>query len=320
MTKVKTGTIVKNKPGIFKRVINDVVKYRVLIAFLLPGLIILFINNYMPMFGLGMAFKSMDNSLGFFKSPWVGFENFKFLFQSDDVRIVTRNTLIYSLTFIVLSVVLNVGLAICVTELKSRRCAKLYQTILVLPYFFSFVMIACIANAFLSTSNGYLNNVLQKFGISRIDWYSEPKYWPVIMVIVYFWRQCGYGAIIYIATITGFDQQIYEAAVVDGANRLQKIFYITIPMLKQTMVVLTILALGNIFRGNFDMFYQVPMNSPLLYPTTDVIDTYVYRSLTSMPDIGMTTAAGMFQSVVGCVMVVAVNLIVRRIDKDSALF
>ncbi len=299
---------------------NDVVKYKALLMFIIPGLIVMIINNFMPMFGLGMAFKSMDNTLGFFKSPWVGFKNFEFLFGSDTLWTIVRNTLGYNLIFVSLSPILNVGLAILVTELASRRCAKIYQTILMLPHFFSIVMVACIVNAFLSPSSGYANYFMERLGMGTVDWYSESTWWPLIIVVVYFWMQCGYGAIIHIATITGFDQTIFEAAEIDGATRIQKIFYLTIPMLKQTVVVLTILSLGGIFRGNFGLFYQVPMNSPLLYSVTDVMDTYIYRALTSISDIGMTTAAGLVQSVVGCVLVVTVNLVVRRWDEESSLF
>ena len=311
----QTVTYVK-KRSLWQKIVAN----KALLLFLVPGLIVMLINNYLPMFGLSMAFKNMDNSLGMFKSPWVGFENFEFLFKSKDLWLSVRNTLLYNVFFIIASVPLNAGLAILLTEMCNRHAAKLYQTIFCVPYFISIIVVAAITNAFLSTRSGVLNNIIEAIGLDPVNWYSTPDPWPIILIIVYYWQQCGYGAIIYIATITGFDPQIFEAATVDGANRFQKIFYITVPMLKQTAVVMTILALGGILNGHFGLFYQVPMNSPMLYPVTDTLGTYIYRSLTTVPDIGMTTAVSLLTSVVSCILVVSVNLIVRHWDPDSALF
>ena len=299
----------------------NLVHYRTLFLFLLPGLVLLILKNYMPMTGIIMAFKNMDNSLGMFNSPFCGFKNFEFLLKSEDVWRATKNTLIYNSIFLALGVVLKVALAIGITELMNQKFAKIYQTFFCLPHFFSAVMVACIVNAFLSSSpDGVVNRILVSMGANSVSWYNTIWIWPFLLTFVHFWQGTGYGAIIYIATITGFDQEIFEAAVVDGANRWQRIRYMTIPMLKQTVVVLTILALGNLFEGGFGLFYQVTLDSPTLYPVTDVIDTYIYRSLTTMPDLGMTTAASFIQSTIGCILVVAVNLVVRRWDPNSSLF
>jgi len=299
----------------------NLIHYRALFMFLMPGLFILIIKNYLPMSGIIMAFKNMDNSLGMFNSPFCGLKNFEFLLKSEDVWRATKNTLTYNLVFLFGGLVLKVALAVFVTEMRSKRGAKIYQSVFCLPHFFSAVMISCIVNAFLASSpNGVVNRMLVSMGMEAESWYNTMWVWPFLLTFVNFWQGIGYGAIIYIATITGFDQEIFEAAMVDGASRWQKIRYMTLPMLKQTVVVLTILALGNLFEGGFGLFYQVTLNSPTLYPVTDVIDTYIYRSLTTMPDLGMTTAASFIQSVIGCIMVVVVNLVVRKWDPDSSLF
>ena len=299
---------------------RDVRKYRALLLFVLPGLVVVLINNYLPMVGVIMAFKRIDNALGIFRSPFVGLENFRFLFLTDAFRI-TRNTVLYNLVFIFVGLVVELAIAVALNELRSRKLSRVYQTIIILPYFLSFVVIGYIVYAFLGPIYGFVNrSVLPALGRAPVPWYEVPRYWVFILPLVNFWVYSGMGSVIYLASLAGIDATLYEAATIDGANKRLQIVHITLPMLMPVMVVLTLLGLGNIFRGNFGLFYQVPLAHPSLLPTTDVIDTYVYRSLVTMPDFGMVTAASLYQSVVGCVLVVAANLLVRRVSPQDALF
>ena len=236
---------------------------------------------------------------------------------------MTRNTLLYNFVFIVLGTVLAIAVAIILNEVKSKGAKQLYQTVILIPYLISMVIVSYLAFAFLSTSNGFINNGILKplFGeAGAIDWYNEPKYWPVILVIINIWKGLGYNMILYYATICGIDHSLYEAAVVDGANRWQQIWNITLPSLKSTIIILTLMALGGIFRSDFGLFYQVPQNSGPLINITQTIDTYVYRGLMTTSNIGMSSAAGVYQSIVGFILVVSANLVVRKLDSDSALF
>ena len=236
---------------------------------------------------------------------------------------MTRNTLLYNFVFIVLGTVLAIAVAIILNEVKSKGAKQLYQTVILIPYLISMVIVSYLAFAFLSTSNGFINHGILKplFGeAGAIDWYNEPKYWPVILVIINIWKGLGYNMILYYATICGIDHSLYEAAVVDGANRWQQIWNITLPSLKSTIIILTLMALGGIFRSDFGLFYQVPQNSGPLINITQTIDTYVYRGLMTTSNIGMSSAAGVYQSIVGFILVVSANLVVRKLDSDSALF
>ncbi len=300
--------------------VKNIRKYWGLLLFTVPGLLVVLINSYLPMVGLIMAFKRIDNSLGMFKSPFIGLENFRFLFATDAFRI-TRNTVLYNLVFIFVGLVINVALAIAISELRSKFLSKLYQTIIIFPYFLSYVVVGYVVYALLSPEYGFVNEVLvPALHLKEIAWYEEPNYWIVILPLVNFWVSAGMGSIIYLASLTGIDSALYESAMIDGANKRQQIFHITIPMLTPVIIVMTLLSLGNIFRGNFGLFYQVTLNNPALYSTTDVIDTYVYRSLMTMPDMGMTTAASLYQSVVGFVLVMLSNLVIRKISPQDALF
>lgn len=304
-----------------KQFYKNVLKYKVLFLFLLPGLLVMLVNNYLPMIGLIAAFKNLDYAKGLLGSPFVGLKNFAFLFATSDAVEVTRNTILFNLLFIFGGLIINVIFAICLNELRTKGLSKLYQTIYMMPYFLSMVVVAYAVYGFLNPATGYINSaLLPKLGLEGIDWYLDPKYWVFIIPLVNFWVNTGVGSVIYIASITSIDAQMYEAAVVDGAKKLQQIFYITLPTIKPVMVIMTLLSLGNIFRGNFGLFYQVPMSSPALYSVTDVIDTYVYRSMTTMSDMGLVMAASFYQSVVGCIMVVLANFTVRKIDESSSLF
>lgn len=305
--------------------LKKIVKNRALLLFVLPGTLWFLIFAYLPMFGTILAFKDFRISRdGFFasvfNSKWVGFKNFEYLFTTNDAFVITRNTILYNLALIFLGLVISVGFAIMLSELVNKRMAKVYQTGMFLPHFLSWVIISYFAFTFLSMDKGTLNQIIAFFGGERINWYSEPKYWPFIIVFVGIWKSVGYNSVIYLAAITGIDKSYYEAAVIDGATKWKQIRFITIPLLKPLMIILTILAIGGIFRSDFGLFYQLPKDSGALYPVTNVIDTFVYRGLINMGDIGMSTAAGLYQSLVGLVLILAANAIVRKIEKDHAIF
>ena len=286
-----------------------------------PGLIYLLINNYIPMAGIAIAFKKLDFSKGIWKSPWVGLENFEFLFSSKDAWIITRNTLLYNLAFIVVNMVVGIAIAILICEVRSKKMKKVYQSVILLPFLMSMVILSYIVYAMLSSENGLINNtILPMLNMEPVQWYQDPKYWPFILIFANCWKGVGYGCLIYIATLIGIDPAYYEAARLDGASKWQEITRITLPCLVPTIITLLLLSIGRIFYSDFGLFYQVPQNSGVLFPTTNVIDTYVYRALIEQGNISMSSAAGVYQSLVGFVVVIVSNLIVRKYDKDRALF
>ena len=286
-----------------------------------PGAVYLFINCYIPMFGIQIAFRQYNARYGVYKSPWVGLDNFEFLFKTKDAFVMVRNTLLYNLVFIALGTVCAVAVAIILHEIRAKKSKQLYQTVILIPFLISMVIVSYLAFAFLSNSTGYINNsILKLFGVAPKDWYNTPKYWPFILVIVNLWKGLGYNMILYYSTSCGIDGTLYEAAVVDGATRWQRIVNVTLPGLKSTIIILTLMALGGIFRSDFGLFYQVPQASGPLISVTQTIDTYVYRGLMQTNNIGMSAAAGFYQSVVGFILVVSANLIVRKLDDESALF
>lgn len=296
-------------------------RYWPLYLMLVPGLVYLVINNYIPMAGIVVAFKQYNVRDGIYGSPNIGLKNFEFLFKTNDAWLITRNTILYNLVFIVLGTVLAIAVAILLNEIRSKQAKQLYQTFILIPYLISMVVVSYLVFAFLSDANGFLNNsVLAALGKEPISWYNAPQYWPFILVVVNIWKGLGYNCILYYATICGIDHSLYEAAVVDGASRWQQVVHITLPCLKSTIIILTLMSLGGIFRSDFGLFYQVPMNSGALIDVTNTIDTYVYRGLMKTNNIGMSSAAGVYQSVVGFILVVTANLVVRRIDNESALF
>lgn len=292
-----------------------------LLLIALPGILYIVINNYVPMFGIFLAFKNFDFVKGIFGSEWCGIDNFKFLFQTKDALIMTRNTLLYNLSFIIIGTIAAIFVAILLCELGKMARVKIFQSSLLLPNLLSWVVIAYIGYAFLNSDTGFINNtVLKFFGKEGVSWYTESKYWPVILMIVYLWKNVGYLTIIYMASISGIDKGIFEAARLDGATKVKQIFYITLPMLKPTIMILSLMAIGRIFFSDFGLFYQVPMNSGALYDTTQTIDTFVYRGLMELSDMGMSSAAGLFQSILGFILVITANGIVRKVDADNALF
>ena len=307
-TKKKGG-----RPGIAKNLWG----HRELYLMMLPGILYLLINNYLPIGGLSLAFKKYDYSKGIAGSPWSGLSNFKFLFSTKDAGMIIRNTLGYNFIFILLGTVFAIAVAIILNEIRAELPKKIYQIFILIPYLVSMVVVSYIAFAFLSTDNGFINNSILH---SRVNWYMTPKYWPYILVFVNLWKSFGYNSIIYYATVIGIDSSLYEAAVVDGANRWQRIWHVTLPGLKPTIITMTLLAVGRIFYSDFGLFYQVPMNSGLLYDVTTTIDVYVYKSLILLNDVGRSAAAGFFQSICGFILVLTANLVVSKIDKENALF
>lgn len=286
-----------------------------------PGLLYFLVNNYIPMIGVFIAFKDVDYAKGIFQSDWIGFDNFKFLFQTSDAWIMTRNTLLYNAAFIVFGTILSIAIAILMSELLNKAYSKLYQSGLVLPNLISMVVLSYLVFAFLNADSGFINHsILRPLGIPEINWYSEPKYWPYLLVLTQLWKTAGYGSIVYFAFIAGIDKSIYEAAKIDGAGKLRQIRMITLPLLKPTVVILGLMSVGKIFNSDFGLFYQVPMNAGALYSTTQTIDTYVYRALMQVNDIGMSAAAGLYQSIVGFALVMVANAIVKKVNKDNALF
>ncbi len=300
---------------------NKVKKYLPLYLMMLPGLLYLLINNYLPMTGIVIAFKKLNFSKGILKSPWARLDNFKFLFSSKDAWIITRNTLLYNIAFIIVNMVVGIAIAILICEVNNKKFKKIYQSAILLPFLMSMVILSYIVYALLSAENGLVNNtILPLLHKKPIQWYQKPKYWPVILTIANCWKGVGYGCLIYIASLIGIDPTYYEAARLDGATKWQEITKITLPSLVPTIITLLLLSIGRIFYSDFGLFYQVPMNSGVLFPTTNVIDTYVYRALIEQGNISMSSAAGVYQSLVGFVIVMLSNWIVRRVDKDRALF
>lgn len=286
----------------------------------LPGILYLIINNYMPMAGLQIAFKKFNYREGMWGSDWNNFENFTYLLGSNDVVRIIRNTVLYNVVFIILGIVLGVAVAILINEVVSKAAKQFYQTIILLPYLMSMVIVAYLAYAYLAPNSGMFNNIITSLGGEKIEWYSKTKYWPFILIFINQWKSIGFGMVLYLSSILGISKEYYEAAMLDGATKWQQIKYITLPLIKPTVVTLLILNCGNIMRSDFGLFYQVPQNSGMLYSVTDTIDTYVYRMLMINNNIGVSSAAGFIQSVVGFVLVVLVNMVIRKIDKENALF
>lgn len=286
-----------------------------------PGLIYLIINNYLPMFGLFIAFKDVNYFVGILASEWIGFDNFKYLFSTRDAFVITRNTILYNGAFIIINTVLAVIVAIMLNEIRNKYAARIYQSAILLPFLISMVIVSYLTYAFLSSDAGFINKtIMPLFGKDGISWYAEAVFWPFILTIVSTWKGVGLLCVIYLAAIVGINGDYYEAASLDGANKLQQIRHITIPLIMPIIIIMTLLAIGKIFYSDFGLFYQVPMNQGALYDTTNVIDTYVYRGLMQLGDIGMSAAAGLYQSVVGFILVILSNWAVRKKDKDSALF
>lgn len=289
---------------------------------MLPALIYFFFNNYLPMAGIIIAFKKVNYTLGLLASPWCAFDNFKFLFSSGNAWMITRNTILYNVAFIILNTVLGITIAILLNEVRKKISLKIYQTVILLPYLMSWVVVSYLTYAFLSGETGFINNtILPLLGSDKtIAFYQEQAYWPFILIFVNFWKGMGFNMIIYYSCIIGIPHDYYEAAKVDGASKWQQIKNVTLPCLIPTIITLFILSVGKMFYSDFGLFYQVPKNSGLIYNVTQTIDTYVYNALMTQNNIGMSAAAGFYQSIVGCILVVAANQIIKKISKENAMF
>ncbi|CAH1054495.1 ABC transporter permease [Paenibacillus pseudetheri] len=295
-------------------------KNKIMFLMIAPTLLFFLINSYAPMVGIYYAFTSYDFAGGLFGSPFVGLDNFKFLTQSGILLKLTINTLGYNVVFIILGNVVSIGAAILLSEVRGKLFKKLSQSIMFLPYFVSFVLISVLAFNMFNADSGFINQLLKSFGLDPVDIYNTPWLWPFLITAFYIWKNLGYSMVIYLASIMGISDEYYEAAKIDGANIFQRIWYITIPMLKSTFIILLLFALGSIMKGQFDLFYQLVGNNGVLFNVTDIVDTYVYRSLKVNFDIGMATAAGLYQSIFGFVMIMTVNYIIKKINDDYALF
>ena len=287
---------------------------------LLPSAALLIVFCYLPIGGLVMAFKRFNYRDGIFGSPWVGWDNFKFFFASGKALSVTRNTALYNLAFIVVNTVLEIFFAIVLSEMAGKWLKKITQSVIFLPYFISWVIVGSIAYSLLSYETGTLNGILKGMGMDPVNFYGESGWWPLIIVIFSAWKGVGYGVVVYLASILGVDGSLHEAAAIDGANIFQRIRYITLPGIIPTVITLTLLALGKIFRGNLDLFYQLVGQNGALFNTTDVIDTYVFRMTIAATDIGQTVAIGFYQSVLCFITIIIANWIVKKKDENYSLF
>jgi len=304
-----------------RKKVRNIRKYLPLFLMMLPGVAYLLINNYFPMVGLAVAFKNINYAKGFWASDWVGFKNFEFLFNTNDAFLITRNTILYNVIFLILNTVIAIIIAILLNEITQKFFSRFYQSIILFPNLISMVIVSYLALAFLNTESGLMNkSILPLFNADAIAWYSSPKYWPYILTLVNTWKNVGLLSVVYYAGIIDIDRQYYESAMLEGASKLQQIRFITLPLLKPVVIMMTLLAIGKIFYADFGLFYQVPLDSGALYNTTNVIDTYVFRAMIRLGDIGMSSAAGFYQSVVGFVLVLFSNLILRRTDRENALF
>ncbi|MCR4855499.1 MAG: ABC transporter permease subunit [Erysipelotrichaceae bacterium] len=285
---------------------------------MLPGILYLIANNYLPMFGILLAFKRINYAVGILKSPWVGLDNFEYLFKTKDAFIMVRNTLAYNAVWIIMDLVIAVFIALCMNEIAQRKIAKVIQPIICFPSMVSAVILSFLVYAFLSHSYGYLNT--RFFADNPIQWYTTAKYWPLLLTIVHIWQGAGQSSVIYMASIGGIDKGLYESARIDGATKFEQIRYITLPLLKPMITMMLLLSIGRIFNSDFGLFYQVTLNNGMLYETTQTIDTFVYRALMQSNNVGQSSAASVFQAVIGFILVLLSNLLVRKINPENSLF
>ncbi|MBB6671977.1 ABC transporter permease [Cohnella nanjingensis] len=309
-----------SKTGIKHKGLRDLARNRYLYALAVPAIVFSIVFAYLPMLGVVLAFQDFNPLKGLFGSKWIGLDNFRFFFRGQDWLIITGNTVMYNLLFIVTGTILSLAFAIMLTELGKSVIVRVMQSVMILPNFISWPIIGLFSVAFFTADTGVVNRFLSAIGARDIAFYSDDKAWPFILVLLNIWKTAGFGAIVYMAAIVGIDKGLYEAARIDGASRFQSIFRITLPMLKSTIVMLFLLSLGNIFGGNLEMIYSLVGDNSFLFGTTDTIDTYVFRALRTAGSLGMTQAIALYQSLVGFVLVVAANKIAGKLDKDSALF
>ena len=290
------------------------------ITMVLPFVLLLLIFNYLPMFGTLIAFKKYNPNLGVFRSQWIGLDNFKYFFTSNDAVRVLRNTILYGVNFQITGLIAALCLAILLYYVNSKNALKYYQTTVILPNFLSMVLVAYIVYAFLNPTTGIVNKLIIEMGGEKKMWYSNAYYWPFILTIVNIWKHIGMDSMVYYAALTGIDESLFEAAKLDGASKWQEIRYIMLPEISSVICTLLILGVGNLVGGDFGLFYQVPMNIGVLYPTTDIINTYVFRGLENVSGMGQSTAVGLFQSVTALILVVASNLAIKKINPENSMF
>lgn len=302
---------------------KELIRNRALYSMTLPGVVLIFLFCYFPMFGLLVAFKNFNFNDGIFGSPWSEplWKNFQYLFSSSSSALkVTWNTLYLNAMFIGFGIVIQVGLALIFNEFAGKWFKKITQSFMFLPYFISWIAVGVISYNLFKVDNGFLNALLQNWGFEKIDWYTTPWMWPIIMVLFSIWKSTGYGMVIYLAALAGVDPSYYEAAEIDGATKWQQVRYITLPFLAPSIITLALLQAGRIMNADFGMFYAIVGDNASLYSTVDVIDTFVFRSLRLNGDIGMASAAGFYQSVISFVIIILCNRLSRRYSPESALF
>lgn len=310
----------KQEKKSFRSKIVAVKRYLPLYFMMLPAMAYLLINNYLPMSGLVLAFKKYRARDGIWGSEWVGFKNFSFLLKNKELPILFRNTIGYNICFIIVNMVLGVILAILITEIRNQKFRKFAQSSILFPFVVSIIIVSYMVRGFLDPEAGLMNHILEAMGRDPVSWYDVSKYWPGILIFVNTWKSVGYGCILYISAILGIDASLFESASLDGANKFQKIWYITLPFLKPTVITVALLSIGKIFNSDFGLFYQVPQGSGLITNVTQTVDTFVYKALTTHSDIGMSAAASFFQSVIGFLLVMIFNAITNKISKENALF
>ncbi|WP_261301649.1 ABC transporter permease [Paenibacillus andongensis] len=315
------SVVIKKKKKTF---LSEIKQNFYLYLLVFPGILYFFIFKYLPMVGIVVAFQDFNIMKGFFKSKFVGLKNFEYFFTSKDWLIVTWNTVYLNLLFLITGLFFSVLIAIVLSEISSKYFKKVTQSVVILPNFISWTLVSMFVFALLSTDVGFINSVLKALGFiqegQEINYYSNTNLWVGILIVLKIWKGAGFGSVVYLAAIAGIDQEIYEAAKIDGASRMQCITKITLPQLRSTAVLLTLFGIGGIFHGDLGMIYAIVGDNPNLYDTTDVIDTYVFRMLRQMNDFSMTTAIGLYQSLVGFVIVYITNYFAKKYDSDSAIF
>lgn len=285
-----------------------------------PGMLFFLVFSYFPIYGIMIAFKDYNYAKGITGSEWVGFRNFEYFFTSDDFWVILRNTLTLNTLFIVFTTVAAVLIALMFNEIRNKYFKRISQSLIFLPYFMSWIVVGMIVQSLFGGEEPMVNTWLQSMGFEPINWMFESRLWPYILTVIRVWQGAGYLSIIFLAAITGISEDLYEAARIDGASKPQIVLRITLPLLVPTIMIMTLLAVGKIFNGDFAMIYAIIGDNSMLYPTTDVIDTFVFRSMRQLRDFGMSSAVGLFQSVMGLIFVIGANWITRRVSKESALF
>lgn len=293
----------------------------------LPTFVWFALFSYLPMFGVIIAFKQYkiikpgaSFLYNLLKSDWVGFKNFEYIIQSNNFLLLLRNTILYNIVFIILGILIPVTLAILLSLIYSKFKSKLYQTAMFFPHFLSWVVVSYFVYAFLSPDKGAINSILNFFGKESVNWYMESKFWPFILVFMKMWKGVGYGTVVYLASITGIDTTLYEAAVIDGASKWKQVKYITIPSLKPIVIMMFILSVGSIFASDFGLFYQVTRGVPAsLYNVASTFETYIFNAIKSTAPIGMTSSMSLLQSVACCATILFTNWVVKKIDDDYSI-